>query len=106
MQIDDDLKAARGFRLPWWGGLCVAVGAFLASALSDHFGRLDLAVPTVASIVTLAYAIMVKWRLRRHMWFWVTMVIVLALHFLVLFSVSWSAKWVPAVVVLPIAIAD
>ena len=105
--VENDLKAVKKIpRLPWWGVLCGIIGSALTAWLFDHFGRLNLGLPTLVSIAILAFAIRVKWGLRRRVWFWVTMTVIAALHVLLILSVRWTTKWVPAVVSAGIGIAD
>jgi hypothetical protein len=78
--IKSDIKAARKIRLPWWGVLCLVASALLASWLFDQFGRLELVLPTLNSIVVLGVVVAVKRNLTRRPWFWGTMAIVAALH--------------------------
>ena len=47
-----------------------------------------------------------KWELRGHVWFWGVMFIVAELHVLLILSVPWTTKWIPALVMTPIAAAD
>jgi magnesium-transporting ATPase (P-type) len=101
-----DIKALQEMRLPWWGVLCVVVSSALIAWLFDHFGRLELARPVLYSIGMLGVAIAIKWKLREHVWFWITMAILAALHILLILLVPWTAKWIPALVVIPLAIAD
>jgi hypothetical protein len=51
-------------------------------------------------------AIAMRWRLRRHVWFWVTLMVLAALHVPLILFVPWTTKWVPALAIIPIAIAD
>jgi hypothetical protein len=95
---DDDLKAAKKMRLPWWGVLCVIFGTIPVCFLFDHFGRFDLARPTVLTLGILGFALAVKWRLRRRVWFWSAMTVFVLLHVLLILSVTWTTKWVPAAV--------
>jgi len=97
-QLALDIKAAKKIRLHWWGLLCVMIGAMPLSWLFDHFGRLDLVMPTLVSIAMLGFAIAVKWKLRRRAWFWITMTVIAALHILLILFVPWPTKWVPAAV--------
>ena len=39
------------------------------------------------------------------MWFWAIMVLVASLEFPIIFTVKWPDRWVPAVSLLPIALA-
>ena len=71
-----------------------------------HAGRLDLGLPVLYSIGMLGVVIAIKWKLRGHLWFWGTMTVLAALHVLLILLVPWTARWIPALVVIPIAIAD
>jgi hypothetical protein len=93
-------------RLPLWGYIFVPVGAFLLFALFDHFGKLALARPTVFSVSIIIIAIAMRWKLRGHVWFWVTMAILAALHVPLILFIPWTTKWIPVLVIIPIGIAD
>jgi hypothetical protein len=93
-------------RLPWWGVLCGIIGSALVAWLFDHLGRFDLARPALYSVAMVGVAIAVKWKLRGHLWFWITMTVIAALHVPLILFVHWSTKWVPAIVIIPIGIAD
>lgn len=93
-------------RLPWWVMLCGIIGSVLIAWLFDHFGRFDLARPALYSIAMLGIAVAIKWKLRRHLWFWNTVTVIVALHVLLVLFVPWTTKWVPAIVIIPIGIAD
>jgi hypothetical protein len=104
--LKDDIKSLQQIRLPWWGVLCVVIGSALIAWPFYRAGRLDLARPVLYSIGMLSVAIAIKWKLRGHVWFWGTMTVLAALHVLLILLVTWTAKWIPALVVIPIAIAD
>ena len=104
--VKNDLKAARQMRLPWWGVLCLIIGAIPILWLFNHFGRSDLARPVLYSVGMVGVAVAIEWRLRRHVWFWITMGVLGALHVLLILYIPWDTKWVPAVVIIPIGIAD
>ena len=93
-------------RLPWWGVLCVILGALPVLYLFDHFGELALARPTLASAAMVAIAIAMRWKLRRHAWFWGTMICLAALHVPLILFVPWTTKWVPAIAIAAIDSAD
>jgi hypothetical protein len=93
-------------RLPWWGVLCWMFVCALIVWLFDHLGRFDLARPALYSIGMLGVAVAIKRRLRRQAWFWISMTVIVALHVLLVLFVPWSTKWVPAIVIIPIGIAD
>ncbi len=99
-------KEDRHMRLPWWGVLCVMIGSLPLYLLFEYFGRFDLARPTLISVAMVAIAIAMRWKLRRHAWFWGTMVILAALHVPLILFVPWTTRWIPAFVIIPIGIAD
>ena len=96
----------RKLRLPWWGVLCVILGALAVLIFFDHFGQLALARPTMISAAMVIIAIAMRWKLRRHVWFWITMILFAALHVPLILFVPWTTKWVPALAIIPIGIAD
>ena len=54
-------------------------------------------------------AIRVRWDLRKRVWFWAVVVVLLLLHVPLLFVFRWPRGfhgWLPAVGTLPIGIAD
>jgi hypothetical protein len=104
--IKNDIKAAKKIWLPWQGVLCGIIGSTLSAWLFDHFGRLNLALPTLNCIAVLGFAIAIKWKLRRHAWFWITMTILAALHVPLILFVPWTTKWVPAIAIAVIVSAD
>ena len=96
----------RKMRLPWWGVLGVILGALALLILFDHFGKLTLARPTMTSAAMVIIAIAMRWKLKRHMWFWITMTCLAALHVPLILFVPWTTRWIPAFVIIPIGMAD
>ena len=47
-----------------------------------------------------------KWRLRRHTWFWITMTVIVALHVPLILFVPWGTRWVPALAIAAIDSVD
>lgn len=107
MQLDKIITAEdRQMRLPWWGVLCVMVGAFPLFFLFDHYGKLAIARPTLCSVAIIIITIAMRWKLKGHVWFWITMAFLAALHVPLILFIPWTDKWIPALVVIPIGIAD
>ncbi|MGO9863982.1 MAG: hypothetical protein ACLPLR_10265 [Terriglobales bacterium] len=104
--IKNNIKDAKKIRLPWWGVLCLIVGSLPIYWLFDHFGRLNIALPTLNCIAVLGLAIAVKWKLRRYVWFWGTMTILAALHVPLILFFPWTTRWVPAIAIAAIDSAD
>ena len=96
----------RKMRLPWWGMLGIILGGLPVLILFDHFGKFNLARPTLTSAVIVVIAIALRWKLRGHLWFWITMIVLAALHVPLLLLVPWTTRWVPAFVIIPIGMAD
>ena len=93
-------------RLPWWGVLCVIFGTILLALSFVYSGRFDLARPSLISVAMVALAIVMRWKLRRHVWFWITIIFLAALHLPLILFVPWTTKWIPAFVIAPFGIAD
>lgn len=54
-----------------------------------------------------ALAVKLRWKLRKHAWFWATILLILALHVPFLFIVRWPESNVPTIAYsLPIGIVD
>jgi hypothetical protein len=96
----------RKMRLPWWGVLCVIFGAILLELIFAYFGRSNLARPSVISVAMVALAIVMRWKLRRHVWFWITVTFLAALHVPLILFIPWTTKWIPAAAIIPIGVAD
>jgi hypothetical protein len=43
---------------------------------------------------------------KRHVWFWITMTFLAALHVPLILFIPWTIKWAPAVLIAPFGIAD
>lgn len=104
--IKSDIKAAKRVRLPGWVILCGGFSCFSLGFLFAHFGKLGLALPTFCSVGVLGFTIAVKWKLRRRVWFWVTMTVLGAFHVLLVLSVPWTTNWVPGLFIAPILGVD
>jgi hypothetical protein len=96
----------RKMRLPWWGVLGIILGGLPVLILFDHFGKYNLGRPTLTSAIMVIIAIAMRWKLRRHAWFWGTMICFAALHVPLVLLVPWTTRWVPAFVIIPIGMAD
>jgi hypothetical protein len=99
-------KEDKQMRLPWWGGVCIFFGTIFLALLFLYFGRLNLARPTFVSVAMIVLAIVMRWKLNHHIWFWITMTFLAVLHVPLILFVPWTTKWIPAVLIAPIGIAD
>jgi len=87
-------------------GLIIA--AILAPGLLVfmYLGKADMGLAVFIVLGAILLAIKVRWDLRKHAWFWATIVFILALHVPLLFIVPWHGKPHVRVYGLPIGIAD
>jgi hypothetical protein len=107
--VDDirrEIRNAQKLRLSRWGllswmGLCL-----LILLLFDHLGRPELFLPTMESLVVVGLPIWLRWELSRHLWFWVTMTVIAALHVALIAFVPWTERWIPAIVAAAVGSAD
>jgi hypothetical protein len=56
--------------------------------------------------VIFGFAVAIKWDLRDRVWFWVTIVLIAALHAVAIRSVSWTTNWFSPYTLSGIASAD
>ena len=92
-----DKAELKRMRLPWWGVLCVFAGSLPIYWLFDRMGRQELGLPVLACVAEFCILLVVKWRLRRYVWFWMTITVLAAIHIAMLCFVPWTKRWVPAV---------
>ena len=92
----NDIRAAKKLRLPWWGVLLGIIVSTLTAWLFDHFGRLDLALPTLNTIGIVGFILVLKRKLWRNAWFWIVMSFIAATHVELILLLPWTTKWVPA----------
>ncbi len=104
--IKTDLRVSRTLRLPPWGISGGIIVCMPIAWLFDHFGKLNLALPTLFGVGMIAVAIAVKWKLRRRVWFWITMLVIVALHVALIVSVPWTDRRVPGLALVPFGIVD
>ena len=106
MQLDDDLRSLKKLRLSWRGMMGLTAASAPIIVLCIRLNRFDLAEPLLASVVVLGIVLATKWDLRRNLWFWIAMTIIVSLHIVAIMLVPWTTKWVPAFVFVPFAFAD
>jgi len=106
MSLREFVEENKQMRLSWKGGLAIFLGTILIGLLFFHFGKLALARPTIFSVIMIVTAIAMKRELRRRVWFWITITIIMVLHVLLILFVPWTTDWVPAIVMIPFGIAD
>jgi hypothetical protein len=104
--VKDDIREAKKIRLPWWAVLCWMAVCGVIELLLLHLGRFDLGLPALNSIAVVGYTIALKRKLGRHVWFWITMTVLAALHVPLVLFVHWTTMWVPALAIAAIDSGD
>jgi hypothetical protein len=104
--IKNDIREAKRIRIPWWGVLLWMAGCGLIDWLLISLGKFDLALPALNSIAVVGFTIALKRKLGRHVWFWITMAVLAALHVPLVLFVPWTTRWVPALAIAVIDSAD
>jgi Na+-translocating ferredoxin:NAD+ oxidoreductase RnfA subunit len=106
MPNDEQSPPERQGRTDWTGTI---IGALLIPVffLFVYLGKAELGFTVCIVLGMVMLAIKRRWKLRRHVWFWVTVAVILALHIPFLFSVRWPRTNVPTLAFsLPLGIAD
>jgi hypothetical protein len=96
----------RQMRLPLWAYPWVLGGFILLASMLHHFGKFALARPITFSVSIIGVTIAMRWKLKSEVWFWITMAFLTALHVPLILFIPWTTKWIPALVLVPIGIAD
>jgi len=70
-------------------------------------GNADMGLAVCIVLGMIMIAIKIRWNLRKHIWFWATIVLILALHVPLFFLVRWPQGNVPTLFyTMPVGIAD
>lgn len=71
------------------------------------FGNVDMGLTVSIVLGAIIYAIKIRWDLRKHVWFWAVIILILALHVPLFFWVRWPQGNVPTrVYAMPFATLD
>jgi len=76
------------------------------SFLFDHLGDPARGRAVSICVAVLLTAVWVRWDLRKYVWFWITISLVLILHIPLLIYIPWTNKNYPGAVLLPEALLD
>jgi hypothetical protein len=93
-------------RADWKGTI---IGALLSPVFFFfvYLGNAEIGFTVSIVLGMVILAIKLRWKLRRHAWFWVTIALILALHIPFLFIVRWPQTNIPTIAFsLPLGIAD
>jgi hypothetical protein len=106
MANDEQSPTEQKGRADWTGLIIVALLAPLFF-FSIYLGKAEMGFTACVALGMVILAIKLRWNLRRHAWFWVTIALILALQIPFLFIVRWAKTNIPTIVFsLPLGIAD
>jgi hypothetical protein len=93
-------------RADWTGTI---IGALLLPVFFSfvYLGKAEMGFTVCLVLGMVMIAIKLRWNLRRHAWFWVTIAVILILHIPLLFIVRWPETNIPTIAFsMPLGIAD
>ena len=82
----------------------IAIATLPVLILFNYFGKFDLGLNVCLCLFVNILVIRIRWKLREYPWFWGAMAVVMAVELPAVVLIRWPPYWVPAVVLLPIAV--
>lgn len=90
-----------------WSGTIIGVSLWPVFFIFVYLGKAEIGFNLMLVLGLAIIAVKLRWRLRKHGWFWATIVLILALHVPLLFLVHWPKSNVPTIAYsLPLGIVD
>jgi len=90
-----------------WSGTIIGVMLLPVFFVFVFLGKAELGFNVMLVLGLVMIAVRLRWKLRRHAWFWATILFVLLLHIPFLFLVHWPQSRVPTIAYsLPLGIVD
>lgn len=91
-----------------WTGLKIVAVLAPVFFLFIYLGKPDMGLTLMLVLGLAILAIKLHWKLRKHVWFWATILLILAAHVPLLFLVRWPEHTnVPLIAYsMPLGIAD
>jgi hypothetical protein len=87
-------------------GVIIGIILLPVILLSVHLHQESLGRSVCICLGSLMVGIRIRWDLRNHIWFWGIIVLLVAVHVPLFLLIRWPHGWVPAVVMLPVALVD
>jgi hypothetical protein len=90
-----------------YAGLIIFLCTLPVSLTFMYFGKAELGMNVGICLFTLVSAVGMCWELRKYLWFWTVVGLLLVLHVPLLLMIHWPPHmWVSKIVLLPIGLAD
>lgn len=100
------MKAPEKQKSTDYSGVIIAVILLPVFIFFRHIGRIDLGLNAFICLGVTLLVIRIYWNLRKLFWFWLVIIVILALHVPLALRIQWPHGWVPGIVLLPIGLAD
>jgi hypothetical protein len=102
-----DFETPNEKRTTDWSGTIIGLLLLPVLFLFIFIGKAELGFTACIVLAMSMIAVRLRWKLRRHVWFWATIALILLLHIPLLFIVRWPKSNVPTIAYsLPLGIAD
>jgi len=90
-----------------WSGTIIGVMLLPVFFVFVVLGKAEMGFNLILVLGLVMIAVKLRWKLRRHAWYWVTIAFVLLLHIPFLFFVHWPQSNIPTIAYsLPLGITD
>jgi hypothetical protein len=90
-----------------WSGTIIGIAMWPILLFFIFIGKGELGFTACIVLGLSIYAVRLRWELRKHVWFWATIILIVALHIPLLFVVRWPETNVPTIAYsLPFGIVD
>ena len=93
-----------------WGRYFWAIAMVVLTSplffLFDSFGKPGNGRAAWIGAGVILIAMKMRWELRKHAWFWLTILCIVGVHVPLVLFVPWTSRWIPAMGILPIGVAD
>jgi hypothetical protein len=106
MGNDEQSPTERQGRADWTGTI---IGALLVPVFFFfvYLGKPEMGFNVCIVLGMVMLAVKLRWKLRRHAWFWGVIALIFALHIPFLFIVRWPQTQIPTIAFsLPLGIVD
>lgn len=89
-----------------YAGVIIFVCTLPVLLFFTHIGKADMGLNVGICLGIMVFAVGICWNLRKYFWFWMIIVLLLALHIPLILTIHWPRVWVPRIALLPIGLAD
>jgi cell division protein FtsW (lipid II flippase) len=88
-----------------WGLITFAIAAPLLPILF-HYGKDRYCMAAIVSVFAVSLVLQTRWKLHRHIWFWLALLIQAAILLLFVCVVPWPTRWIPGRAYIPVVLAE